>query len=453
MHLFISHSSENDAFVTGLAAKLREAGHMAWVDHEDIKPGEDWDASVSAALEATDAMILVMTPRAMRSQNVKVEWSYFLDFNKPIYPVLIELCKTPFRLRLLQHSDFTKNEAQATKRLLETLDGKRSFQRKTERARKKSSSGEWVPITANNARDVDTIASLSGHRDSVKNVAFSIDGALVASVSDDKNVRLWNTVRQTQAKTLIGHEGPVNDLAFSPDGTILATASADRTIRLWDVARRYGLTAFTGHLGSVNGVGFSSDGSLIASAGDDGTVRLWDASKRTALTVLQGHSGPINDVVFRPHSTLLVSVSLDNTARLWDASARCEIGVIETKQEARCAAFSPDGKILAIGLSGGGILVFDPDSRAKIGAIWYADYNANCVRGLAFSPDGSVLAMASLDGNLRLWKTATLDQEKRALRVLRGHEAPCCGLAFSPDGRLIASVSHDATIRLWAVGE
>jgi hypothetical protein len=53
-------------------------------------------------------MLLVLSESSMASQNVKNEWSYFLEQGKPIIPLLKEDCKVPFRLRTLQFIDFTK---------------------------------------------------------------------------------------------------------------------------------------------------------------------------------------------------------------------------------------------------------------------------------------------------------------------------------------------------------
>jgi WD40 repeat protein len=70
---------------------------------------------------------------------------------------------------------------------------------------------------------------LRGHAGSVASVAFSPDGGLLATGSDDGTVILWDvTTRQPAGAPLEGHADPVTSVAFSPDGTLLATGSKDR---------------------------------------------------------------------------------------------------------------------------------------------------------------------------------------------------------------------------------
>jgi WD40 repeat protein len=104
-------------------------------------------------------------------------------------------------------------------------------------------------------------------------VAFSPDGAQLATASDDGTARLWDAATGTARLTLKGHTGPVARVAFSPDGAQLATASADGTIRLWDTAAGRCLAT----LAALPDDGYAvllPDGSYKL-AGDPGQARWW----------------------------------------------------------------------------------------------------------------------------------------------------------------------------------
>jgi WD40 repeat protein len=78
--------------------------------------------------------------------------------------------------------------------------------------------------------------TLQGHNDSVWSVAFSPDGQLLASGSQDKTVKLWEVKTGTLLHTLQGHDAAVFSIAFSPNGRLLASGSWDSTVKLWQVS-------------------------------------------------------------------------------------------------------------------------------------------------------------------------------------------------------------------------
>ena len=75
--------------------------------------------------------------------------------------------------------------------------------------------------------------------------------------------------------TLRGHEEPVRSVAFSPDGRRLATASADDTAKIWDDETGRELMTLRSHEDGVTSVAFSPDGRRLATAGNDNTVQVY----------------------------------------------------------------------------------------------------------------------------------------------------------------------------------
>ncbi|QHG18121.1 serine/threonine-protein kinase [Nostoc sp. ATCC 53789] len=119
------------------------------------------------------------------------------------------------------------------------------------------------------------LGTLSGHAWAVLTVAFSPDGQILATGSDDNTIKLWEVNTGQLICTLVGHSWSVVAVAFTADGETLLSASCDKTVKLWRVSTAEEIVTLSGHVDSVSAVAVSKVRQLIASGSRDKTIKLW----------------------------------------------------------------------------------------------------------------------------------------------------------------------------------
>ena len=302
----------------------------------------------------------------------------------------------------------------------------------------------WLPP---DQPGVGILRVLTGHGHGVSQCGFSPDGALLATASHDRTVRLWDVATGQQRKTLTGHTGAVSGCAFSPDGSLLATAGHDLTARVWDVGTGAERRVLAGHSESVMSCAFSPDGALLATASHDWKVQLWEVA---AESIRPKHRLPWEYAnAFSPDGRRVASVGHDRMVRVWDVTTGDVRQAFDGHTDTVCGcAFSPDGTLIATCGYDRTIRVWDTVAGTQRRLL---SGHKDAVSACAFSPDGGLLASASHDDTVRLWDAHTWD----LWRTLAGHTGFVSACAFSPDGTRIATASHDHTIRVWdiATGE
>jgi WD40 repeat protein/serine/threonine protein kinase len=128
--------------------------------------------------------------------------------------------------------------------------------------------------------DLETLHSTPGRLDHARlaGVAFSPDGRLFGTASEDGTAKLWRTDTLKEVAVLRGHLLGVHSIAFSPDGRRVATGSNGReAIKLWDVATGQEVLTLEGEGSIFSGVTFSADGTLLGAVNSRGQLHLWRA--------------------------------------------------------------------------------------------------------------------------------------------------------------------------------
>ncbi|MEG4199540.1 serine/threonine-protein kinase [Microcoleus sp. Pol12A5] len=335
-----------------------------------------------------------------------------------------------------------------------------------------------VPARAPTWRCVHTLV---GHSNAVTSVAFSPDGATLASGSEDKTIEMWKLETGKRWYTLTAHSDWVTCVAFSPDGASLASGGRDKMIHIWDLNKGKWWYALAGHSDRVSAVAFSRDGQVLASGSRDKTVQLWNLNKGRRMSALTGHAGGVEAVAFSAGGEFLASGSRDKTVQLWDWQkgrsictlaehgdwvraivfaatpplVRGGVGEGFTSSVSPAGQTSPSPPLVRGGVGEG--LILASGSRDGTAKLWRVDAqgrgtllrsmrdNSGDVLCVAFSPDGRVLATGSRDGTIYLWDAGT----GGLLEILTGHGGEVLSVAFSPDGGSVASGAGDRTVKIW----
>jgi len=213
-------------------------------------------------------------------------------------------------------------------------------------------------------------------------------------------LQLWDVAAGKLVRFLRLGRDVIYAASFSSNGERIAVGGTDRRVRVIETASGKELISSEVHSDWILGVAFGAEDSRIASAGRDKTVKISAAASGEFLQNLSTLEGPVFRLIARPGSNHFLAAGESNKPALYDAKDLKRVREFEDQPGAvLAAAFSADGKLLALGGSGGEVRVYrtDDGNRAQ---------SSNVPEGwtyaLAFRPDGERIAAAGYDGCVRI---------------------------------------------------
>ncbi|MGH9341305.1 MAG: c-type cytochrome domain-containing protein [Acidobacteriota bacterium] len=251
---------------------------------------------------------------------------------------------------------------------------------------------------------------LGGHVETVRAVAFSPDGALLAAAggipSRYGEIKIWDLETGSLLQTLEGHNDCIYSAVFSPDSSLLATCSYDRLIKIWDVKSGKEVRTIKGHVDAVYSIAFGPEGKRLFSASADRTVKVWSVDTGEQLfRPLSESTAELYTLALHPTGNLIAAAGADKMIRIWRITG-------QGGQLAR-SAFAHDSPILR----------------------------------LTFTPDGKTLISSGADHLVKFWDVETLLEKK----VLDKQPDWVLALAVSPNGQVLALGRYDGSVEFHGV--
>lgn len=295
-----------------------------------------------------------------------------------------------------------------------------------------------------------------GHTNGITKLLVTPDGKWLLSASKDKSIRLWNLEAVSTKKGQVILDSKVRERAAKKNGGKLPPLIPPVDVTVQPADRM-----LSEHSEWVNGFALSGDGSTLLSGDDAGNVLAWDRPTMTVRTRWKtkgwifalAASPEGKQAVVTERIPLVFDSGRYSAFKVWNvAKAEAEKDLTAVvKESLEAAAYSPDGKLIAVGRGGeaeaGKIWIFESDGFKKKHEM---TGHLGGVNDLRFTGDGKHLISCGRDTLVRIWNVADGKQVSELGKSRGGQFKDILhSVALSSDERWIAAGDMAGMIQVW----
>ncbi|XP_057964084.1 WD repeat-containing protein WDS homolog isoform X2 [Malania oleifera] len=298
---------------------------------------------------------------------------------------------------------------------------------------------------------METVQTLTDHKNEVWFVQFSNNGKYLASSSSDCTAIIWKVLENgsvTLKQTLQSHHKPVSFVAWSPDDTMLLTCGNGEVLKLWDVETGTCKRTFGDHGFIISSCAWFPDSKqfVCGSFEPEKGIRMLDCHGNE-IKAWRGMRMPkVLDLAVTPDGENLISVFADKEIRILNVGTNAE-RIISEKHSITSLSISGDSKFLMVNLNSQEIHMWDIAGKWKeplkyLGHEQRQYVIRSCFGGL----NSKFIASGSENSKVYIWNR----QNSKPIEVLSGHLMTVNCVSWNPKRpQMLASASDDETIRIW----